>query len=87
LSLTFVLFVGSLVAIALAVVEARAERPAAAGWILFAGTVLPATLFFADLWRDDVPGLNYVITAAFVAADVIGLGLIARSVLTALLAE
>ena len=87
LSLSFVLFVGSLVAISLAVGEARAGRPAAAGCILFAGTALPATLFFADLWRDDVPAVNYPIAAAFVAAGVIGLGLIAWSSATAFLAE
>jgi hypothetical protein len=87
MSLSFVLFLGSLVAIALAVAEARADRTAVAGWILFAGTLLPATLFFADLWRDNVPGLNYLIAAAFVVSAVIGLGLIARSGAPTLLAK
>ena len=46
-----------------------------------------ARWFVVDLWRDDAPGLNYVITAGFVVAAVTGLGLIAWSGVTALLAE
>lgn len=79
LSLSFIWFVGSIFAIALAHYENSKGRHATAGWILVSGTVLPATLFFEDLWRDDVPGLNYVITAGFVATAVVGLRLIAWS--------
>ena len=87
LSLSFVWLVGSLVALAFAIDQYRQGRRAVAGWILAAGSALPAILFASDLWRDDVPGLNYVITAAFVVAAVTGLGLIAWSGVTALLAE
>ncbi|MEA2547789.1 MAG: hypothetical protein QOE42_387, partial [Chloroflexota bacterium] len=66
LSLSFAWLVGSLVAMVIAIHEYREGRQAAAGWILVAGCALPAVLFVTDLWRDDVPGLNYVITTAFV---------------------
>jgi hypothetical protein len=87
LSLSFFWLVGSLVAIGMAVGEFHQGRRGAAGWILASGTSLPATLLLADLFRADVPGLNYLITAAFVAAGVIGLGLIVRSGVPAHLAE
>lgn len=87
MSLSFVWFVGSVIAIAVAFREYREGRRATAGWILAAGTVIPATLFFADLWRDDVPALNYPIAASFVVAAVVGLGLIAWSGAAAILAS
>jgi hypothetical protein len=87
LALSFVWLVGSLVAVAIAIGEYRDGRHAVAGWILAAGSALPAILFAADLWRDDVPGMNYVIATAFVATLLAGVGLIARSYGPAFLAR
>jgi hypothetical protein len=79
LSLSLIWLVGSMVAIGIALDEYRQGRQGAAGWILATGAVLPATLLFADLWRDDAPALNYLITAAFGSVVLIGLGLIGQS--------
>jgi hypothetical protein len=87
MSLSFVWFVGSVIAMAFAFREYGRGRRATAGWILAAGTVILATLFFGDLWRDGVPALNYPYEASFVIAAVIGLGHIAWSGAPALLAK
>ena len=87
LALSFAWLVGPLVALAIAIDEYRNGRHAVAGWILAASSALPAILFVADLWRDDVPGLNYVITTAFVTALLAGIGLIVRSSGPAFLAK
>ena len=79
LSLSLYWLVGSVAAIWIAVDEHRHGRQGTAGWILVAGTVLPAILLFADLWRDDVPALNYVITVAFGAVALLGLAILGGS--------
>jgi hypothetical protein len=79
LALSFFWVVGPLIAIAIATVDYRQGRRALAGWVLASAAALPAGLLIADLFRDDVPGLNYLVAIGFGAVAAIGVGLIART--------
>lgn len=80
LALSFIWLIGSLVAIALAVRAYRLGRRTLAGWTMTSAALLPATLIVGDLFRDDVPALNYAAALGFGMVVVAGSAVIARSI-------
>ena len=71
-ALSCVWLVGSIVAVAWAIYRATRGDWTEAGAMIVAGTAGPTILLFVDLFRDDVPGANYIITAGLLASLLVG---------------
>lgn len=76
LLLSLVWIAGSLVAVIVAAAQLRRGRVGEAGALALAGTAGPAVLLFLDLFRDDVPRANYLVTAVLLAGAAFGFGLL-----------
>lgn len=80
--LSCIWIVGSLAAIAWGGYRASRGAQPEAGAILLAGTAVPGLMLLADLFRDGVPGLNYVVTAVLMAGLAAGVLMLLRAART-----
>jgi hypothetical protein len=80
-ALSCIWIVGSFAALGWAAYRASKGALGEAGAILLAGTAVPGLMLFADLFRDDVPGLNYALTALLLGAMGAGVLALARAAL------